>query len=283
MHREKQRSSASPAIQAFTLLELSVVVAVVGLMLAAIFPALTQDQLRRREKDLYFRLDQVELALQKFVQLNNRLPCPAPRGYATGHASFGLETTVAGSCTSPGGTYNSGGYIYMGAVPTRTLGLADDYGFDPWDRAITYVVDRRATGARALNYTYPLSDIVHGAAQGTALGGITVKDVDWTTVTVSDRTTNGVLMLISHGPNGHGGYPRTAGTGTSVARYNVGVTNTYELANCNCTSAVANSASVTFYAAVPAPSIGALLNSYDDRVRYYTRASFSTTMERWMP
>jgi prepilin-type N-terminal cleavage/methylation domain-containing protein len=266
--------------QGFSLLELSIVVSVVALMIVAILPIFTQDQLKRREQELNFRLNQIEQAMLLFVQQNNRLPCPAIRGYATGHASFGVEAATPGTCTS---TYTTGSNGRLGAVPTRTLGLPDDYAFDPWDRAITYVVDLRATGARAFNYTYPVTDSAHGAAQGTSIGALTVKDVVWSSATASDRTTSGILVLISHGPNGHGGYPRTAGTSTALTRWNAGVTNTYELANCNCSAAVADSASLTFYAAIPAPNIGALTNSYDDRVRYYTRGFFTTKAERVSP
>ncbi len=273
-------------VSGFTLLELSIVVAIVALMIAAMLPLMTQEQERRRNKELNFRMDQIEAALQKFVEVNNRLPCPAPRGYATDNASYGLENTAAGTCTSPGGTYGPASNIIMGLVPTRTLGLPDDYGFDAWDRSFTYVVDPRATGTRALSVTYPLSDVVHGAASGTTLGSIIIKDSQWSTGTTSIRTSNGIAVIVSHGPNGHGAYPRASGTSTAVPRYNVGVTNLNELDNCKCTSATANSTGsvgAPFWAMVPAPKLGALLNSYDDRVRYYTRSSFTTNAERQLP
>lgn len=266
----------------FSLLELAIVVSVLALMIASILPILTQAQLQRKNKELSFRMDRIEQAIQQFVQINNRLPCPSVRGYATGHASYGIEAATPGTCTS---TYSSGTNGVLGLVPTRTLGLPDDYGFDPWDRSITYVVDTRATGPRALNYLYPLTDMAHSAAQGTTLGAMTVKDVQWSTTTVSDRTTNGILVLISHGPNGHGGYLRTGGGGTGVTRFNGGVSNTYELANCACSAAVADVAPVgtfTFYAAIPAPNVGAT-NSYDDIVRYYDRGFFTTKAERVLP
>ena len=114
----------------------------------------------------------------------------------------------------------SAGSVVGGVIPTKSLGLADNYAFDDWGRRITYVVDTRATqnitcvDLETPNLQYPYS----------GLGGIAIENTTGGTV-----LDNVMAAYISHGPDGHGAFP--AQGSTVAGRINTGSTDTDELTN----------------------------------------------------
>ena len=133
----------------FTLIELSIVVIVLGLIAGGIMAALTQNTRREKQISLIQKMDAIELALTKFVKKNGYIPCPADGTYAVTVANFGKAggTAGGGTCIN-GATYDgngnrtadttpptanfSSGNTVGGVAPVRTLELPDGYAFDPW-------------------------------------------------------------------------------------------------------------------------------------------------------
>ncbi len=144
-----------------------------------------------------------------------------------------------------------------GMVPTKTLGLPDDYAIDGWGRRIMYMVDVNVTAASgAVNI--PVSD--------SSTARITVNDA-----TGAAKTTSGVYLLLSFGKNGHGGYSR-GGSSTRLANYISA--DSAELTNCHCDSSGAATAfSVTFV------QKSATITAFDDLVVYGTRADLRSLNE----
>lgn len=262
--------------RAFTLIELSIVVLVLGLLSAAVFRYSANVSNTKNYAALNDTLDTIETALQNYSNSNTRLPCPSDIAVAENSATFGVEmgTSGDGTCGTP--TFiNSGtdpdnadaplydvttvNQVVAGAVPTKTLKLDDKYAYDPWGRKILFVVDKRATGSGAFT-TYTITN--------TVVGAVVVKKAPVDTL-ANAITYKGIYALASHGPNGHGGYVRNP-SATSVP-FNGGSTNTSEQKNCHCSSsAVATAFDRIFVQNTLTPST-TLTNVFDDVVRFKTR------------
>ena len=153
----------------FSLVELSVALAVSGFLLSGVFSAYksTNPQLK---SDLN-KLAQIEEKLQQFFTINGRLPFPAnPDNYngtkyylteyttgsaikystATYQSASGVEAQKSTSpqyCNDTGCSEYAGilkhptSQLIWGVVPTRTLGLPDDYAYDHRGKNFEYLID----------------------------------------------------------------------------------------------------------------------------------------------
>ncbi len=261
----------------FTLVELSIVIIILSIMLGGIMAVVTQEVRRTKQAELKTKLAAIEAALIQFRKVNNRIPCPADGLTLPNTANFGIEGINAGACTT-GSTYNVNGNrtavanptanyynssyanVAGGVLPVATLGLPDEYMFDPWGGRFTYVVDRRATAANAFT-TYDVSSTTIGAIRVNAASGI--------------RTLSAIVVIVSHGENGHGAYQY------SGVRKSIGSTHASELANCHCTSAgadgVFNTNTVPFVMQAAVSSGTNIANNFDDTVVYYTRSQITSS------
>ena len=126
---------SSPSRQrAFTLVELAVVMAIVGLLLASLMYTLSAQTEQRAREQTQRTLEQARDALLGYAVANGRLPCPAP-----GTASSAIESPAGGgTCTNP----------YDGFLPAVTLGFqpvdAQGFALDAWNNRIRYAVARSA-------------------------------------------------------------------------------------------------------------------------------------------
>lgn len=121
----------------FTLIEMSIVVLILGLITGAFFTFLKQ----KREQDAYKitveRQQKIATALSEYAQLRYRLPCPGRPNPPGGSEVLGDPRPPANSCT--------GISSRMGIVPFRALGLSIDDALDGYGNPFTYVVDAKAT------------------------------------------------------------------------------------------------------------------------------------------
>lgn len=257
----------------FTLLELSVVIVVLSIMVGGALTIITQQIRAAKQAELESKLAAIETALINFRKANNRLPCPADVDTALGNGLgfFGKEGDNTSSCAPNAVNKNfsdvGAPYVVAGVLPTKTLGLQENYMFDPWGGRFTYAVDYRVAAANAFT-TYPMGD--------TAIGAITVYD-NSTYPASTARTTKAIAVLISHGPNGHGAFQ------LSGARKNAGSSHADELVNCHCTNAGVTGTITKYFVQAanntPATQAGNLIYTFDDVVRYYTRASISSSSD----
>ncbi len=254
--------------QGYTLLELSISLAIIGIVVAALAPAYTQEQLIRRNKELAATLDTIEQAMLSYRLKNDKLPCPAGYTDAAASASYGTSAGSAGSCTAAASGSCAGAApvlchitanVVSGAVPVHTLGLPDEMMYDPWGRRITYVVDQRMTAASAFTTYKPKS----------RTGAIEVRDEGNIA-----RNNFTIAILLSHGPNGHGAYTLNG------VRISESVTDTKEQSNCKCnSSAAAGTFDNIYYQRSSAQSRVPSANSFDDILRFYTRGNFLSTTD----
>lgn len=195
----------------FTITELAVVMAVVGLLLGMGMYTLSAQVEQRNASDTRRRLEDARELLFAFAVVNGRLPCPAAAN-ATGDETPG----VGGNC----GTATN---YYGGFLPARTLGFqpldSAGYAVDAWGNRIRYAVSNRSWGT-AMRFTtrattadpWMLSttptDLVVCSRSPAAVGALTC---DAGTAVTNANTV--VALLFSTGRNGSVG-----GTGLNEAR-----------------------------------------------------------------
>jgi prepilin-type N-terminal cleavage/methylation domain-containing protein len=143
----------------FSLVELAVVMAIVGLMLGGLMYTLSAQTEQRNFEETRRRLDQArELVLASAI-VKGRLPCPARYTSSASH-SQGLESfctaaatsstsTCAGSETTTEQAHGTCSEHFSGYLPAASIGYAqtDASGFavDAWGNRIRYVVTRTNT------------------------------------------------------------------------------------------------------------------------------------------
>lgn len=230
-------------------------------ILATGYLAFRIDQASQQKRELTFkRMEALQTAILNYRRKNHRLPCPAVGSYTIASQYMGVEAANPGSCT--GGTPAAGftaANIAGGTVPTRTLGLSDDFMLDGWGRRFTYAVDMRATSACSF-VTYEMDD---------ATVGFTINNASGSAI-----TSNAWYTIISHGQNGHGGYL------PSGVRYSANSSNTDEQTNCHCDASAAATAFGGVFVDKPATlSSASALNRYDDITRYALRGQIRSTQD----
>ncbi len=248
------RKTAATHERGFTLLELSIVLLVLSLVAGGVLAIMTQELRRSKQSELQSKMDAIQEAMIKFRRQNNRLPCPADGAIALSEEKFGLEAANNGTCDGdPAANFNDTENTAGGVVPIKSLGLPDDYMFDPWGGRFSYVVDIRMTAPLAFT-TYPVTS--------TTIGSITVLDG-----ASENRTTNAIAVIISHGNNGHGAFQ------LSGLRKSARSSNTDELMNCYCDeNATATTFDNTFIMRPHTGSTSTSASGFDDVLRYWVRS-----------
>lgn len=210
------------------MLQTSLLLTMSALVMVSILPGQKNGDYNQKTLDDVAILDQVEEGMKRYMALNGRRPCPADGQYDVNTNNFGKEAgeitpnSPLGSCkggapVAPMGPDAGTGFIVAGNIPTKSLGLPDDYAFDSKGRRFTYAVDTRAT----------LASTCYSMQTAGQTGGLQVQYKDPTgAVTFTD---NVMYAYITHGADGHGAWPAA---GSSVAnRMNKGSTDADQLAN----------------------------------------------------
>ena len=144
----------------FTLTELAVVLAIVGLLLGSLMYTLSAQVEQRAFDDTRRRLEQARELILTFAITNGRMPCPARYTSSASHSS-GLESFCTSYATSSGFTcagsetttkptapveYGTCSNHWDGYVPGATLGSmqtdTDGFPVDAWGNRLRYVVSR---------------------------------------------------------------------------------------------------------------------------------------------
>jgi prepilin-type N-terminal cleavage/methylation domain-containing protein len=193
----------------FTLIEITIVIVIAGILLSLLSSALLSYVKKNRITTTEHRMEKIEEALEQYLTVNRKYPCPASRIVGPDNATFGREVTVdcntaAGSgagVTAP--TVRAGG-VRIGAVPTRVLNLPDEFMADAWGNKFTYAV----------------TEDLASSPRGTPLtrfftpdgGQIIVQDSAGNELVQAPSNPNSRAhyVIVSHGPTGEGSYPLQA-------------------------------------------------------------------------
>lgn len=132
MQRSRQRQKSG----GFTLAELAIVLVIISLLLGGLMvPLATQNDLRQHERTNAI-MNEARDAMDGFVLINDRVPCPAPSALAD-------EAPHGGPCAAQTGFF-----------PAVALGVP---GNDAWGRPLRYAVATMAwnTDTPAVTQPYP--------------------------------------------------------------------------------------------------------------------------------
>lgn len=173
-----------PAESGFTLIELAIVMAVVGIILGGAVQLLGGQLDHQHAKITRERLQIAYDALVAFYATNTYLPCPADGSLERGDANFGrAQPEGSGACTGAAVAPNER------VLPWRTLGLQDGQSYDGWYRRLSYHVSDPLTTAGT-----------------TGPGTLAVRDGAAGTPGSSELSANAAFVILSHGENGLGGW-----------------------------------------------------------------------------
>lgn len=195
----------------FTLVEMAFVAAIAGLIL--LFAAVTIQKMMEtsRIRATKERIAIIEDTMVSYVQRNKELPCAARSDLAPGNAGYAEETFFAGPniCLDPSNDLADPGddpagisivagrdmgsgpeHVLIGALPTRALGLSDDFMLDGWGRKFTYVVTANQTDK----------------SFSSSRGAIHVQDALAAPRSLLRADGTALYTLISHGQDGSGAF-----------------------------------------------------------------------------
>lgn len=175
---------------AFTLLEMVVVLALVGMMAAFLVKlAPTRDcyaETRAQQRE-------IRAALETYVRNNNHYPMPAGRALGINNPLFGVAVTDPASTLIDRIGTDPATNVLAGALPATTLGLNIGYATDCWGNKFTYYVSEQLTTSA----TY---------MSNTSAGHITIRN--GTLAAPSTLTASAAYAVISHGKDALGASAR---------------------------------------------------------------------------
>ena len=192
----------------FTLIEMTMVMMIVGLLLAGLLPNLYAQMESRRINETRKQLEEIKEALVGFVIINGRLPCPADSLIPTGQLNAGKEAKTGPACTNITNNRASG------VIPWAALGINET---DAWGRRFTYSIASYFADDFGNNtYTYNTSSnpcVPNPAPTQSSFalcspGNLVVAASATYTANITD---NAPAVIVSHGANGLGAYMPNGG------------------------------------------------------------------------
>lgn len=188
----------------FTLIEILIVLIISSLLLTGVLGSYSLFIKQKKLSDLEKIYDMAQQGLRNFIlkdpdpldgfpETNSRYPCPASISAIPFSATYGEEfcpTVGPGACEN-GVCVVTGtnGPVYIGGLPTKTMGISANNANDPFGNRLTYAVSAGLTLSGSLAGV-PISS---GAVTiDPTIGGTPITDAHF--------------ALISHGEDGAGSY-----------------------------------------------------------------------------
>lgn len=197
----------------FTLVEMSVVLIIVGLLILTVFPALTVARVASQRTATQNNLQSLMQATAAFVQANGCVPCPTPA--ATVGPGFGRvrgDTTnqACNGCTTP-----------EGIPPFVSLGISSNVAHDGWGHWISMRVDPALTAATLKNVVPPTTPctsadlsanpvtptctLLNASQKGLCQTGLSAAN-RVSVQTPGGSAQNMAVLFISYGSKGYGAF-----------------------------------------------------------------------------
>ena len=198
--------------KAFSLIELSIVILIISILISGAMSVMTSSHNKSNINVAHDNIKKIKEALEIYVRVNHKLPCPAPLiDIKAKTSTYAVAGGSDGSC-SISGIYTSASQtnLVYGMAPVQTLNLSMDTSEDGSGNKIAYVVDKRFTDSSAF--------------VGDILGSIQVKEAIDDTLT-RNNTSEAIYLLISNGINQSGSF------GVNSSIQNIAVGGDYETYN----------------------------------------------------
>ena len=209
------------AQRGFTLIEMAIVIMIVGVLIAAGGRAYVQYQKHLAIKDTKQDIASVNQAIEDFLLLNGRYPCPAPLTVASTSPEYGRETDCSDTTIAVGASGTVDGQadaffitqssasrtvdytnqitgdptvgarprVRVGAIPFRNLGIEEEESYDGYRKRLMYVV----TEQQAVAETFESDD-----------GGIKIVNASGDDITSIPESAH--FLVFSYGENEAGSY-----------------------------------------------------------------------------
>lgn len=205
----------------FTFIELCVCMIVGGLLLTGFLSMYTVHAEKQRYSVTRERTAALQYALERYMQNNNRLPCPSNPALSQGQAGWGQEIACDAVATTPSGGVTSvdagTDKIWTGAIPVHALRVNGEMALDGWGNRLSYVVTR--------SLTLPNGAAIQTGATDRPFGQIIVQDDGGTEILPTAQRAR--YVIISSGPTGAGAFT------TAGVRRDCTAGNGREYENCN--------------------------------------------------
>ncbi len=131
-------SSSRIKIEGFSLVEMAVVLAIVGLLLAGLLPTLSGQMDIKKIGETRAQMEEVRAALMGFAVANGRLPCPDTDTPKDGIENFSATTPVTNDNPQTGQSKKTIGCdATEGGLPFNQLGIPQ---IDPYNNPFIYHV-----------------------------------------------------------------------------------------------------------------------------------------------
>lgn len=189
----------------FTLLELAIVMIITGIMISLMATALLAYMRRAELQKTLSRMEVVQEAIERYVDVNGVYPCAASRTLGPENTNFGRAIASGppgaqcGTVAAAGSGTASNGGVRIGAIPVRDLNLPDEFIADAWGKKFTYAVTE--------NLATPGSFVANG-------GRVRIRDTAGNSVVFPNDSAH--YIIVSHGVSGHGAFPITASNNPST-------------------------------------------------------------------
>lgn len=193
----------------FTLMEVALAVVIGGMLLAMFGQSLMNTIQESKIKTTQVRIAEINNALRRHAAYSNHLPCPADRTLVTTAATYGTAVANCGVGIAATGTVSDGG-VRVGMVPTRTLNLPDEYGYDGWGMRLIYAVTEKMASTATYDTT---------AACNTAAGQDPNNQAHkgGACAIVSGNPTRAAYVVVSTGNDRQGSFTTTGAQGPACA------------------------------------------------------------------
>jgi prepilin-type N-terminal cleavage/methylation domain-containing protein len=207
--------------QAFSLIELTIVIAIMSTVAAGALTLASMKRDQNKAEITVERLEAIDEALDVYARKMLRLPCPASGTAVESSADFGRATDC--NAAAPTGTVDitpspapanydaANEQLRYGVVPTRTLGLPDEYMYDGWNNRFSYAVIKELAHENGSQINSYETDMTTGVIELTD-GTNPLYDTSSGIFTPEEYVV--AYVLISHGEDRKGAYNRAGTIGT---------------------------------------------------------------------
>ncbi len=191
---------------AFSLIELSIVLTIIAVIISGSITISETAIKKARKENTIDKLKQIKEAINIYVYINKKLPCPASMHNITTDSQYASMAGSDGDCTAAGvinSSDTSADTLIYGALPAKTLSLSSDLAQDDFDNKFSYIV---------------VQDLTSQYLDSNNLGFEGTDDADMDLIIIkegvsgSNITEKAAYIVISHGPNGLGAYNINSGS-----------------------------------------------------------------------
>ena len=180
-------SSVASAEAGFSLVELAIALAVLGVMLTGLLGPLQQLRTHQRQQDTRAALAAIRQGLLGYAMSHGRLPCPADPALADSHAQAGLACRILACPAS----------VRPACCPGKTLGAP---ALDAWGHRYSYAV---AAGTASLSANWR---ILRPAVRQSWQAAWYVHRLPAPRHRLRCSKRGWRHWVLSHGANGYGGW-----------------------------------------------------------------------------